>query len=113
MTRVVTAGGTVLTEPVQMPVGRLAVVTDAFGNALILLDLSAGHYATDATGRVTGLTPKGAIAHPAASDRRTRCRSLTRDPQAAVRMADHNGCGFKLASSGIAWPRSRTLLPNA
>lgn len=55
---VVTAGGTVLTEPTQIPVGRLAVVTDPFSNALILLDLSAGRYATDATGRVTGVTPK-------------------------------------------------------
>jgi predicted enzyme related to lactoylglutathione lyase len=54
---VVTAGGTVLTGPIQIPVGRLAVVTDPFGNALILLDLSAGHYATDATGRVTGVIP--------------------------------------------------------
>jgi predicted enzyme related to lactoylglutathione lyase len=54
---VVTAGGTVLTEPIRIPVGRLAVVTDPFGNALILLDLSAGHYATDATGRVTGVNP--------------------------------------------------------
>jgi predicted enzyme related to lactoylglutathione lyase len=54
---VVTAGGTVLTGPIQIPVGRLAVVTDPFGNALIMLDLSAGHYATDATGRVTGVIP--------------------------------------------------------
>ena len=55
---VVTAGGTVLTEPTQIPVGRLAVVTDPFGNALILLDLSAGHYVTDARGCVTGVIPK-------------------------------------------------------
>jgi predicted enzyme related to lactoylglutathione lyase len=55
---VVTAGGTVLTEPIQIPVGRLAVVSDPFGNALVLLDLSAGRYATDATGRVTGVAPE-------------------------------------------------------
>ena len=55
---VVTAGGTVLTGPIQIPVGRLAVVTDPFGNALILLDLSAGHYVTDARGCVTGVIPK-------------------------------------------------------
>lgn len=60
---VVTAGGTVLTEPTQIPVGRLAVVTDPFGNALILLDLSAGHYVTDARG-CHRCDSEGAIAHP-------------------------------------------------
>lgn len=53
--RVVTAGGAVLVEPTPIPVGRLAVVADPFGNALVLLDLSSGRYATDATGRVTGV----------------------------------------------------------
>jgi predicted enzyme related to lactoylglutathione lyase len=54
---IVAAGGTVLSEPVPIPVGRLAVVNDPFGNTLILLDLSAGTYTTDDTGRVTGVTP--------------------------------------------------------
>lgn len=53
--RVVTAGGPVLVEPRQIPVGRLAVVADPFGNALILLDLSSGRYATGASGHVTGV----------------------------------------------------------
>jgi hypothetical protein len=53
----VAAGGRVLSEPIPIPVGRLAVVNDPFGNTLILLDLSAGTYTTDDTGRVTGVTP--------------------------------------------------------
>jgi hypothetical protein len=35
---IVAAGGTVLVEPHEILVGRLAVVADPFGNALILLD---------------------------------------------------------------------------
>jgi len=54
---IVAAGGAVLAEPCEIPVGRLAVVADPFGNALILLDLSVGRYTTDATGRVTAVTP--------------------------------------------------------
>jgi predicted enzyme related to lactoylglutathione lyase len=54
---IVAAGGTVLAGPTQIPVGRLAVVADPFANALVLLDLSAGRYATDERGQVTGLTP--------------------------------------------------------
>jgi hypothetical protein len=53
----VRARGRVLAEPTQIPVGRLAVVADPFGNALILLDLSSGHYETDEAGRVTGVAP--------------------------------------------------------
>jgi predicted enzyme related to lactoylglutathione lyase len=51
------AGGRVLTEPFGFPVGRLAVVEDPFGNVLVLLDLSKGHYVTDAAGNVTAVTP--------------------------------------------------------
>ena len=53
----VAAGGEVLVEPCEIPVGRLAVVADPFGNALTLLDLSLGRYITDAAGRVTGVAP--------------------------------------------------------
>lgn len=53
---VVAAGGVVLAAPTPIPVGRSAVVRDVFGNALILIDLTAGHYATDASGRVIGVT---------------------------------------------------------
>jgi predicted enzyme related to lactoylglutathione lyase len=43
------AGGRVVSAPADIPVGRVAVVTDPFGNALVLLDL-------DEDGRVTGVS---------------------------------------------------------
>ena len=49
------AGGRVVTGPFDIPVGRAAVVADPFGNVLVLLDLSKGHYVTDTTGNVTGV----------------------------------------------------------
>jgi len=51
------AGGTVLLEPFDIPVGRVAVVADPFGNVLVLVDLTTGRYATDAAGKVIGITP--------------------------------------------------------
>lgn len=50
------AGGAVADGPHEIPVGRLVVVTDPFGNRLALVDLSKGLYTTDADGRVTGVT---------------------------------------------------------
>jgi predicted enzyme related to lactoylglutathione lyase len=55
---IVEAGGKVILEPTQIPVGRLAVVNDPFGNALVLLDLSTGSYVTDVDGRVLGVQPR-------------------------------------------------------
>lgn len=49
------AGGRVVTGPSDIPVGRVAVVADPFGNALVLLDLSKGRYVTDTRGNVTGI----------------------------------------------------------
>jgi predicted enzyme related to lactoylglutathione lyase len=49
------AGGQVVTEPFDIPVGRLAVVADPFGNHLVVLDLSKGHYVTDEAGDVTAV----------------------------------------------------------
>lgn len=40
---------------VPVPVGRLAVVADAFGNPLVLLDTTHGRYTTDDTGQVTAV----------------------------------------------------------
>ena len=51
----VAAGGRMLVEPFGIPVGRVAVVADPFGNPLTILDLSRGHYVTDADGNVTGV----------------------------------------------------------
>lgn len=56
---VVAAGGRLISGPFDIPVGRAAVVADPFGNILVMLDLSKGTYATDSTGRVTGLTSPG------------------------------------------------------
>jgi hypothetical protein len=55
---VVAAGGRLVAEPAAMPVGRLAVVADPFGNPLVLVDLSTGRYVSDATGRVMRVAPE-------------------------------------------------------
>lgn len=52
------AGGRVVAGPEDLPVGRLVVAEDPFGNALVLLDLSKGRYVVDDTGRVTGVAPQ-------------------------------------------------------
>ena len=49
------AGGTVLAEPFDIPVGRVAVVADPFGNPLTVLDLSKGRYVTAEDGTVVGV----------------------------------------------------------
>ena len=49
--------GQVIVEPHDIPVGRLGVVRDPFGNPLVLLDLSTGTYETDATNNVTAISP--------------------------------------------------------
>ena len=54
--RIIEAGGRVVTEPFDIPVGRVAVVADPFGNELVLIDLSKGRYRTDADGSVTGIS---------------------------------------------------------
>jgi predicted enzyme related to lactoylglutathione lyase len=53
--RVEAAGGRMLAGPQDIPVGRLAVVADPFGNRLVLLDLSKGTFITDDDGNVTGV----------------------------------------------------------
>lgn len=46
------AGGSLVAPPTDIPVGRVAVVRDAFGNKLTVVDLSKGRYQTDESGRV-------------------------------------------------------------
>jgi catechol 2,3-dioxygenase-like lactoylglutathione lyase family enzyme len=58
--RLVQAGGHILVQPGDIPVGRVAVVADPFGNPLTILDLTKGRYATDADANVTGVGPDGA-----------------------------------------------------
>ena len=48
-------GGQILAAPFDIPVGRVAVVEDPFGNVLVLVDLSKGRYAVDDEGRTTGV----------------------------------------------------------
>ncbi len=50
------AGGTIVTPPADIPVGRVAIVRDPWGNQLVLLDLSKGTFDTDAAGNVTGVS---------------------------------------------------------
>jgi predicted enzyme related to lactoylglutathione lyase len=59
------AGGRVVTGPFDIPVGRVAVVADPFGNVLVLLDLSKGRYVTDDAGLVTGVAGGPASDNPA------------------------------------------------
>lgn len=51
----VSSGGQVIVEECLIPVRRLAVVADPFGNPLTLLDLSAGTYVTDRDRHVVGV----------------------------------------------------------
>jgi predicted enzyme related to lactoylglutathione lyase len=57
--QLVSAGGAVLVEPADIPVGRVAVIADPFGNPLTILDLTKGRYVTDADGRVVGVADAG------------------------------------------------------
>ncbi len=53
--QITAAGGRVVDQPEIIPVGRVAVVADPFGNRLVLLDLSRGRYLTDDAGSVVGV----------------------------------------------------------
>ncbi|MFD2078302.1 hypothetical protein SAMN05421678_114157 [Actinopolymorpha cephalotaxi] len=49
------AGGRIVSGPSDIPVGRVVVAADPFGNLLVLVDLSKGLYVTDEAGAVTGI----------------------------------------------------------
>jgi predicted enzyme related to lactoylglutathione lyase len=49
-------GGRVLVEPMDIPIGRLAIVEDPFGNRPVLLDSTKGTYDTDESGAVVGVS---------------------------------------------------------
>jgi lactoylglutathione lyase len=53
--RFIVAGGRVIVEPFDIPIGRCAVVEDPWENQLVLLDNSKGHLLTDQSGNVIGL----------------------------------------------------------
>ncbi len=50
------AGGKVVLQPEDIPVGKIAVVEDPFGNKFTLVDLSKGSYETDQAGNITGVS---------------------------------------------------------
>jgi predicted enzyme related to lactoylglutathione lyase len=52
---IVEGGGRVVVEPMDIPVGRVAVVADPFDNHLVLIDLSRGRYAAS-DGIIVGLS---------------------------------------------------------
>ena len=49
-------GARVLVGPTDIPIGRLAIVEDPFGNRLVLLDSTKGTYDTDESGAVIGVS---------------------------------------------------------
>ena len=55
------AGGHVVDQPRTIPVGRVAVVADPFGNRLVLLDLSRGRYVTDDVQKVVDVEHPGRV----------------------------------------------------
>ena len=54
--RVEALGGTVLSGPEDIPVGKVAQIADPFGNCLVLLDLSKGTFQAGPDGTVTGVS---------------------------------------------------------
>ncbi len=55
--RFVEAGGRLLRGPFEIQIGECAVVSDPFGNVLVLLDMSKGKLVTDSSGKITGNEP--------------------------------------------------------
>jgi lactoylglutathione lyase len=52
--RIEALGGNILVPPFDIPIGRCVVVSDPWGNPLVLLDMSKGMLKTDDEGRVIG-----------------------------------------------------------
>ena len=57
MDLIVANGGEVILAPEDIPVGKVGVVKDPFGNVLTLVDLSKGRYDTDVDKNVTRVKP--------------------------------------------------------
>jgi catechol 2,3-dioxygenase-like lactoylglutathione lyase family enzyme len=53
----VAGGGRILAGPQEIPIGKVVVVADPFGNQLVLLDSSKGNYRVDDSGRILGVEP--------------------------------------------------------
>lgn len=50
--QIVDLGGKVVLPPEDLPVGKVGIVQDPFGNKLTLVDLSKGTYKTDGDGNI-------------------------------------------------------------
>jgi predicted enzyme related to lactoylglutathione lyase len=55
--RFVSSGGSIVEPASDIPIGKLAVVSDPWDNHLVLLDSSKGQFATDDHHNVTGVSP--------------------------------------------------------
>ncbi|NHJ20493.1 MAG: bleomycin resistance protein [Candidatus Lokiarchaeota archaeon] len=53
--RFVKAGGSIVTGPFEIPIGKCVIVEDPWGNRLVFLDNSKGTFITDDYGKVIGL----------------------------------------------------------
>ncbi len=54
------AGGSVLSGPFDIEIGKAVVVRDPWGNEFVLLDASKGQLATDSDKNVVGVEPRSA-----------------------------------------------------
>jgi len=102
-------GGKVIVEPIDIPIGRLAVVEDPFGNRLVLLDSTKGTYDTDDSGAVIGVSWPGtdsAGMSPAGQPRRhyrSRSRLSLRSSLIAGEEA-RDGCRAFVKPAVCVWP---------
>ncbi|MFX0010289.1 MAG: VOC family protein [Candidatus Hermodarchaeota archaeon] len=53
--RFVKAGGSIITEPFEIPIGKCVIMEDPWGNRLVFLDNSKGVFKTDDDCKVIGL----------------------------------------------------------
>jgi Predicted enzyme related to lactoylglutathione lyase len=53
------AGGKIIYDPFDIPIGKCAVVQDKWGNEYVILDMSKGKYVTDEQGNVVGVSKNG------------------------------------------------------
>lgn len=96
------AGGRVIREPFDIPVGRVAVVADPFENVLVILDLSKGRYATDASGAVTGIVSESSQSWESSSLPRAIVRTLDA-PKSPAEIADE----LQVTDARVLWYLTR------
>jgi len=55
------AGGTILSGPFDIKIGKCAVIKDPWGNQYVILDSTKGTFITDDTGNIIGQSKVGKI----------------------------------------------------